>query len=221
MNIRLLSDFTDYYDHWFDSSAKQTFRRYSTDGLDRFGQLDLMERNGLRVPPWGSVRRLVNDPGRYGAPEAKLPKLSKNAKSLVVYTDPKAHCGEGKVLLSIDEAMARHPDCLATEYIADCPGLSWRYLQIGIHGFWLECRSDTDWRSNYGDGSWQVIGRQEGWGPPPFVVKRPLYAIDFVIGDRLYAVDYNVSPGVRGTGVERLLPPKHAAESIAKACEVR
>lgn len=217
MKLRLLSGFTDYYDHWFDLDAEHTLRRYGTDGLDRFCQLHLMERNGLKVPAYGTVKQLLGPPARYGAPEMRVPRLSKKAQKLVIYTNVRAHCTEGKVLVSLDEAMEKYPDCLATEYIADCPGYSWRYLQMGMHGFWLECISTEDWRSNYGDGSWEVIGREEGWGPKPFCLKLPLFAIDFVIGDELYAVDFNVAPGVRGTGVDRLLAPKPAADSIKEA----
>lgn len=217
MNLKLLSNFSDYMDHWYDLDAEYTLRRYSTDGLDRFGQLHLMERNGLTVPAYGTVKQLLMPTATYGSPERRNPRLSKQAERLVVYTDVKAHCAEGKLLLSLDKALKLHPDCLATEYIADCPGVSWRYLQIGMHNFWLECRSTEDWRSNYGEGSWEVIGQGMGWGPKPFCLKLPLFAIDFVIGKELYAVDFNIAPGVRGTGVEKYLSPKQAVESIKEA----
>ena len=215
--MKLLSNFADYYDCWFDRDAEYTLRRYGTDGLDRFCQLHLMERNGLKVPAYGDVRQLIEGPARYGAPEARRPRLSKKCQRLVVYTDPKAHCTEGKILVSLDEALEKYPDCLATEYIEGCYGVSWRYLQLGLHGFWIEYKSNEDWRSNYGDGDNFVIGHTEGWGPKPFCIKLPLFAIDFAIGDELYAVDFNIAPGVQGSGVHKVLTGREAAESIKQA----
>ena len=219
MKVKLRTNFGDYYDHWFDLEADHTLRRVGTDGLDRFCQLHLMERQGLKVPPYGTVKQLLGPPARYGAPEMRNPRLSKKCTRLVVYIDEKAHCTEGKVLLSLDQALEQYPDCLASEYIEGCPGVSWRFLQIGKHGFWIEYKSDEDWRSNYGEGYIKIIGHEEGWGKvgniPLF--KLPLYAIDFAIADELYAIDFNIAPGVRGSGVERLLPPKEAAETIKTA----
>jgi hypothetical protein len=218
LRLRLLSDFSDYYDHWFDSGAGcANLRRYSTDGVGRFEQLYFMGRAGIKVPAYGVVRSLLGDVPRYGAPEAEPHRVSKRATKLVVYTDDMAHCGEGKVLVSLDEAMERYPDNVATEYIEGCPGVSWRYLQVGVHCFWIEYKSRDDWRSNCGDVKMQVVGEGTGWGSLP---RLPLFAIDYVIGDELYAVDFNVAPGVRGTGVERILSPKQAAESIVEAYHV-
>jgi len=222
MKLVLRSNFRDYYDHWLDPMADHTLRRFTTDGMDRFSQLHFMERNGLTVPAYGPVSWLLNPLPRYGAPEARNCRLSKKCKKLVVYTDQRAHCGEGKLLLDPEQALADYPECLASEYIGDCPGISWRLLQVGMHTFWIEYRNNDDWRSNYGDFiTFQIIGKEQGWAKHPerniTLFKLPLFAIDFALGDQLYAVDFNVAPGIRGTGVEDLLPPREAADSIKAA----
>lgn len=220
MKLILRSNFHDYLDHHFDPMGDYTLRRYTWDGLDRFGQLRFLQSCGLKVPTFGTVSGLLRPPP-YGAPERLSNLLSKSCKKLVVYTDEHAHCGEGKLLLELDEAMALHPGALASEYIEGSHGLSWRLLQVGMHGFWIEYKSD-DWRSNCGDVEMRVIGQTEGWcghpnSPKSIICKLPLFAIDFVVGDELYGIDFNVAPGIKGTGVERLLSPKEAVESIKAA----
>ena len=67
--------------------------------------------------------------------------------------------------------------------------------------------------SNVGDGDCQVVGvyMNDGYHPS---INLPLFAIDFVVGQELYAIDFNVAPGIRGSGVEKLLTAKEVVESI-------
>jgi hypothetical protein len=41
-----------------------------------------------------------------------------------------------------------------------------------------------------------------------------LFAIDFVIGKEMYAIDLNVSPGIKGTGVEDFISGKEVVAEI-------
>ncbi len=113
--LKLVSDFRDYYDSWFDLEG-EIFHRLTTGGMNRLEQLQFMEKNGLKVPKHGKVSSL-------------------DCEKVVVYIDQTAHCGEGKLLLETKQALELYPDSLATEYINKCPGLSWRYLQIGLFGY--------------------------------------------------------------------------------------
>jgi len=45
-------------------------------------------------------------------------------------------------------------------------------------------------------------------------LSEPLLAIDFVKADKLYAIDYNVAPGLMGTGIEALLTPSDIFEEL-------
>ncbi|MBF7084413.1 hypothetical protein IT084_15780 [Desulfallas sp. Bu1-1] len=211
--IKLVSDFWDYYDHWFDGSdAEIVFERRSTGGMDRLQMLEYLKSLGLRVPAFGRVRDLYDR-------ERQVWQGYVDITSVVVYLDERAHRGEGKVLLSLRDAMEQYPDHLATEYIPALPsghGLTWRYLQVGDKIFWLKCTSHSDWRSNCGDVEIKVLSREKDSYNDK--IRHPLYAVDFVpAGNRLYAVDFNVAPGIKGTGVEELLPPREAAEAIKKA----
>jgi hypothetical protein len=215
--IKLVSDFWDYYDHWFDGSdAEIVFERRSTGGMDRLQMLEYLKSLGLRVPAFGCVRDLYDRKRREWQGNIDIVD---SLLSVVVYLDERAHRGEGKVLLSLCDAMEQYPDHLATEYIPALPsghGLTWRYLQVGDKVFWLEYTSRDDWRSNCGNVHIRVLSREKDSYNER--IKYPLFAVDFVpAGNKLYAIDFNIAPGVKGTSVEELLPAREAAEAIKKA----
>lgn len=224
MKIKLVSDFTDYYDHWFDQEIEpkvmsgedfDIFRRVSTTGLPRRECLQLLLSHGYDVPAFGEVTSLLSKT-RKPSHLHTIQKVSDECTHLVVYTDEKAHCGDGKVLVTREEALAKYPEHWAMEYIPEPKGVSWRYLQFGYERFWLEYRSNEDWRSNRGDTIWcEVFCREEPLLHP--TITMPLFAIDFVPGKKFWAVDFNIAPGTRGSGIERMLPPKLAHETLVRA----
>src|SRR5574338_581827 len=140
--------------------------------------------------------------------------------------DLQAHCGEGKRVLRrievrFDGNLSRLPGIYALDELfcsaylpsqgprgrwqPDGPVLSWRMLQIGPYRFWIEYQSRNDWRSNCGDCACTLIGAEKDAGLYPGLEAYKLFAVDFVLGQHLYAIDFNIAPGVRGTGVEAFL----------------
>lgn len=215
--VRLVSDFRDYYDHWFDGcDAEIVFERRSTGGMSRPQMLAYMQSLGLRVPFFGRVRDVYEHMLR--GFEA-IPHFDTILK-LVVHFDEKAHRGEGKVMLSLRDALEKYPDHFAVEYVPALPsglGLTWRYLQVGDKVFWLEYFSRDDWRSNCGKVDIKVLTRErDGYHSQ---IRYPLFAVDFVPAPDLglFAVDFNIAPQVRGTGIEELLPAREVAEAVKKA----
>jgi hypothetical protein len=88
----------------------------------------------------------------------------------------------------------------------------------------LEYTSIEDWRSNCGDGDIQLFFRDktellsDHQYKDLLIFKYPLFAIDFVpVDNEIYAVDFNIAPQVKGTGVEKVLTAKEAVDSIKKA----
>lgn len=106
----LISDFRDYYDHWFDNSGP-TFERLMVAG-------PIKSQAGYKVIP--------NATPEYFNPNDLL----------VVYLDETLHAGEGKVLLPQPLALEQHPDKLCSLYIAS-NSLSTRYLWIDSRCFEL------------------------------------------------------------------------------------
>lgn len=216
--VRLISDFRDFYDHWFDgASAELTFERMSTGGMPRREMLEYLQALGLRVPAFGRMAD-VYEKMRQRYEFLNLDGFVERFGMVVVHLDETAHRGEGKIRLPLRDAIEQYPDHLVVEHIPATPsglGASWRYLQVGDKRFWLEYFSRDDWRSNCGDVQIQVLSREEdGYHPR---IKAPLFAVDFVWGDTIYAIDYNIAPGVAGTGVESILPAREAADAIKAA----
>lgn len=216
--MQISSDFIDYYDHWFDQNG-EVFSRRMTDGLTRKGQFEYMASCGIKVIPHGSLEHLFNLP--YWEEEKKW------IDEAVLY-EFDAHCGKGKSL--VRQSYVKWDGCLSRETLfnermkqfgsaylrtngTDYFSCSLRHLQIGPHEFWIEYRSKDDWRSNCGEGSCEVVGYTLNKGFHP-TIKKPLWAIDYVYGRHAWAVDFNVSPGVFGTGVEKILSGMQVADSI-------
>lgn len=198
---KLVSDFTDCYDHWFaGTDARGTFSRMAGHGQHRSLDHDLLESAGFQVPPRG-IHLALLAPG----------------KDVVIYDDPHAHRGDGKRRAKVKDI---HAGEYAIRWVGpEKGGESWRLLVLGRKMFLLSYKSTTDWRSNF-DPEVRVYS-----GPPFYDTKvmevralklnLPLAAIDFVAdGDTLWALDLNTAPQVKGTGVEDIIKPKEIAEAI-------
>lgn len=203
MRLRLVSDFVDYYDHWLDFSG-ELFYRQTRSGMSREEMFRFLQKCGYKVPFFGRINAL-NSLAFSG--------------NVVVYTDENAHQGEGKIRTSFQDAWFTYHGCLCAKYIKsneNNTGVSYRHLQIGTWSFLIKMESD-DWRSNYGNVDVHLLrGGKTGYNHR---IKYPLYAIDFVpdLSGSLYAVDFNVAPKIKDTGVEEFLRPQEAADQIKTA----
>jgi hypothetical protein len=223
--MRLISDFTDYYDHNFDGGGAE-LHRISTRGLAKPDQFRLLSRAGYVVPPHG----LVKDVG------GSWNELEKRyVRALVVYDDLFAHRGEGKRLIQemhyrFDGNVSRLPQLyeLGEKFCSAFIGWplrgyceSIRHLLVGHHHFVIQYRSDDRWRSNCGNVTCQTLSWEPDWDRPAALDPYPLCAIDFVTGKDglLWAVDFNNAPGVRHSGVERFLKPAEFVAALSEYCE--
>jgi hypothetical protein len=212
MRVKLRSDFWDYYDHCFDVIADLTFERFSYGGMSRREMFEFLESIGLHVPPYGRPRDVLDQLDDFSKEHPQLVEV-------VVYLDERAHRGKEKIKVLLPQAMEKYSGHLVSQYIPALPsgnGLTWRYLQVGDKIFWLRYYSCNDWRSNCGDVIVEVLSREKDSYHPN--IHYPLFAVDFIpAGSVLYAVDFNVAPQIKGTGVEDLLPAREAAEAIKRA----
>ncbi len=219
MKIGLKSDFEDYYDHCFTSAweeADKVFERLTTVGMPRSTMLLYLDSIGLATPLHGRVQELVPViTERSGMPQ----RIAEELFEVVVYEDEHLHTGKGKRKLSCRDALAQFPEAYASVFIPSHPGkggTSLRYLRVGMRQFWLRYTSHDDWRSNCGEVSVELLGEEEP-AETPHQIPYPLFALDFVKADRLYAVDLNIAPRVGGTGIEGCLSaPEFYQEITAK-----
>jgi len=224
MKVKLVTDYRDYYDHWFDLGDDiYEYHRMTTGGPQKDEQFHILKKMGFKIPKIGTVTELYD---KYLHSDAwcesgNLPP--DEFYKVVVYQDQKKHCGEGKTLMTLKDAFEYYPFKFASEYIQpDLTGgvRSWRWLQIGYRPFLLEYKSNDSWRSNCGDVDVQVI--QESL-IHNFVdsVEHPLWAIDFLVMPDMerIAIDFNIAPGIKWSGVDNILEPKVVADTIKETIE--
>jgi hypothetical protein len=146
-----------------------------------------------------------------------------DTQRVVVHTDIHAHCGEGKQLLKFCDLTEHNKDFLV-QYIptavngplSNVKSHSYRLLFVGDRQFRYEYISLDDWRSNCGDGD--ILGCVEIYNNLPAwrnSIYYPLFAIDFVGAEHaMKAIDFNISPGLTGTGVNKLMGSCQAVLAI-------
>jgi hypothetical protein len=227
VQIKLRSDFRDYYDHWFarwDAPDCPSFDRWSRTAMTRLEQFELLDKANLDVPVFGRVGDAEFMEWWYDSTNVK--RLSQ--VKAVVYLDELAHRGEGKRLVTLDEAFSHYKDFPYSSFIPttenpEQDAISYRYLQVGDRAWWLRYRGKGSWLSNYACeteikvlsevfGFWEEGERTRIFGA------YPLFAIDFVTWqgmERKKAIDFNSAPGLRGTGIEDILSAKECFQAIA------
>jgi hypothetical protein len=198
-------------------------------------QFRTLEAAGFATPPHGLVGDVL---GSWWEAEKCW------VKWVVAYTDEAAHCAEGKEVWwkqcaalnwqprmgydARNERANRNSETVYCSAFVGCypqlgrhgrPAVSLRRLQVGRHVFWVEYKSTESWMSNFGEGTCEVVGQEWDAGYHPYL-RLPLFAVDLVWGGAdLYAVDFNTAPGIRGSGVEKLLPGPECVRVLEQALE--
>lgn len=204
MKVKLKSDFMDFYDLWFDREAEYTLQRLTKSGMSRDQMFKFLTEHNVPTVQYGTPQELKSN-GFQGR--------------VVVYTDLNAHRGDGKLLMTVNDALLSMPNYLCSRYSSTVPGLSIRHLQLGEYWFKLRYTSVDDWRSNCGSDV-DILLLDVGIGYHS-TIRAPVFAIDFVqANDGLLAVDYNIAPGCAYTGIEQFVKPKEIADSIKKTIEM-
>jgi hypothetical protein len=212
--MKLLSNFTDYYDHHFDLDGP-TFDRRNNIGLNRKEMFLFFHTLGLRSPYCGTLKQ-VFDYQENRFPNVMNAKFLKNA---VVYLDLNSHQGDNKLHIKGDTPnWEKYRDYFAVEFIPTSPypsqAISYRYLQIGKRNWLLKYSSKEDWRSSVNP---EITILKEGEPGERPKISYPLYAIDFLQSGSLFAVDFNQSPQIKGTGLEDILTPQDVVNLIKES----
>lgn len=237
MQLRLVSDFRDYYDHWFDLDG-EPFERMATGGMSRPEMLAYLDALGIPTPHHciaGNMRTQIDDHDLdLGGRTYRVTGYGDTLK-VVVYTDDRAHRGEGKRLMTAREAVENYSQAYCSVYqdVPEAAGESVRYLRVGRRAFVYTYRSADDWRSNCGEveigqpKTFPSSSRHYFWHGDPQRIPYPLWAIDFVRRQRAgvepatmphyVAVDFNLAPGLKGTGIEDILSAREVVDLLKEA----
>lgn len=222
MAVGLESDFIDYYDHHFCSrlTCNVIFKRLSTNSLSRLAMFKLLHDAKMPVPMHGPIEAFAHTPSGFT-----------NNDLFVVYFDEYGHRGEGKQVMPLAIARELYPNRLASKFVGEFgpPSISYRFLRIGSRGWLLKYTSDHPWASNCGNVTIEIV--RELGDTSYQRLRFPLYAVDMVEvppeslwwGPRRrphpYFVDLNLSPQIKGTGIEAKLKASEAVRLITEAIE--
>lgn len=244
-NIYINSDFVENYDIFLhDTNGEIVFNRMSEGGMSRRNILDFLDRNYKRsftpmeVIPHGVVKDLYDKYNPNKNDNFKNINVISDFKFFIIYTDEKKHRGDGKIIVSIEEAMDIYPEHYASLYLNDrtnyCSTSS-RKLFIGDLCLEMDYISMNDiWRSNCGNVS---IILKESYKNDIQVKDTPIFAIDYInVLDKNYCenrvirkfvIDYNCSPGIpetvfiKGHTCEYYFNDIYSPEDIATKIEKR
>lgn len=204
--IAIDSDFLDFYDHAFYSryNADITWERRSRTGMSKRKQFLFLENQGLETPIHGTVVEVYRELRKGHLLAGDLfDKLARGLLQVVVYLDEYAHRGLGKLQVPLELALDRYPHRYCSEFIQttpSCDSVSYRYLQVGKKSFWLRYTGHDSWMSNcVEEVDVEYLCTNED--KFKFSIDHPVFAIDFVPGRVLYAIDFNTAPGLKGTGI--------------------
>ena len=191
--MKLLTDYTQWYDHIFDDTGVTFHRTARTrGGLAKRDQFQLFERLGWAVPPHGVVAELATRTGL--TRDWQFPAATwQRELDVVVYLDEFQHQGEGKLKLPLADALAKFPDHYGSLFIPLAnPAVSLRHVRFGRLGFWLRQQGGDDWRSNRSDHETVLAHTTHAEANP---IPRVLWAVDFLPAPAgLLAVDFNTAP---------------------------
>jgi len=233
MRVKLKSNFVDIYDQYFDKSGL-TYTRHNDIGPTRSESLYIMHNLGFSVPTHGTVTDMYDRAvKKYKSKEAFDDSKFGETMQVVVYTDVKAHSGVGECVMALNDALAKHPNEYSSQYfptqkLREYMSRSFRMQVIGDSIFWMEFSSKDDWRPNVGDVTVKLIKDNDALNlTTKYGIIRcmnniivPMYAIDFAMisnGRELIAVDFNVSPEVRGTPIADVMKGDAIADAIKAA----
>jgi len=222
-----VSDFVDYYDHAFcpGYEAEVVWDRRCRNEMSKAEQFALLEKLGFKVPEHGTVVDLYRMfRSKFAGFSDELFGLYTETINVVVYLDPFAHRGEGKILTTLGDALKNHPYLYCSRFVESMPqfpgmesATSYRHLQIGRKSFCLRYTGFGSWMSNHAsEVEVEVLFEgYEGRGPLSAGVPYPVFAIDMVqSGPWLYAVDFNTAPGINGTDIA--LRPREIYQLVAE-----
>lgn len=207
--LSLISDFTDYYDHAFPPGGRPWERKFTPPEPRRERVHEFLARLGHTLPPRGSVvqvRSFLQEQHRWLRP-ARFAALSESVFEVVIYPP------EGARVVTLGDAMKRDPHQYCTLFVPHEVRL--RYVQVGKRKFWCEYRVETDegqWKSTVNPRCCGVVAQGEpGYTP---AIRQPLYAIDYLLGDQLYAIDFTSAPLLKGSGIEDHLAPQDVRDLL-------
>jgi len=194
-NIKIMSDFSDFYDSLSDEKSALTYERYLHKCKQRGTALKYLRSLNIKTIETQQVSQFLND------------------ETLVVYTDPFGHNGEGKRIMSAQEAKQSYNNCVASKYFVS-DGLSIKYLQIGKLKINLCYKKNSDITLDMGE----LVDVTIDVGDYNRLIGIPIFSIDYIsVENKMLATDFNEVENLGRIGIQNYLKEEQIVDEISKS----
>lgn len=196
-SIKLVSDFTDYYDSAFRPDGTLEYRRLQSECMSKGKALDWLKLHNIPTLETKPVR-----------------EFSRFDSKIVVYTDTKLHMGKGKIICSYQEAIDNYPNYLGAPYIEGTDGLTLKFLQIGSRRFRIMFKNPKyDFELNSGG----ITSIEELRPEYNYSISIPIFSIDYIPrNNSMIAVDFNEVQPLYYLGIDKFLTPGDVRNEVEK-----
>lgn len=191
--IKIVSDFTDYYDYLSDSLSTIEYSRKANNGVQRVAALNKLRQLGIKAIDIMPVNKYISSDGK-----------------IVVYTNTSAHDGKGKKVLTVDEAKLYYSNYSASKYYENCKDYI-KFIQIGKQRYTLNInRSSVEDRH-----SEEIKGITKLPDEYNRVVGIPIFSIDYIcIENQMVATDFNEVEKLSNYGIQSFIKPEEVIKEI-------
>lgn len=208
--IRLTSDFKDYYDVEFEKrepeikkalQEKQRVYSYDRCRSNFISRAKELKRLGIPTIPIKAANQFAADP---------------SAETLLVYTDATLHNGEGKLVVSNQDAQTTYPNLPARRFvpISETGGFTLKCLQVGKRRFKILLWSDQNTLK------YKVYSIEEIEPLYNRSYRYPIFSIDYLpTKDGLMVIDFNSVENLGNLGLEKYMTSDDVYKEIVSYYE--
>lgn len=195
------SDFTDFYDNLASENALVTYNRCLSECMQRGKALNYLRSIGINTIKLQQVNTFTHHDG-----------------NIIVYTNPKAHHGEGKIIMSSGEANLCYSNYLGTRFIPNENGVTIKYLQIGKRRFTLYFKKDNIYSLDLGT----LVNVTEATNEYNLLIGLPIFSIDYISDESgaMVATDFNEVENLGRLGMERYISANDVMNEIKASLEI-
>lgn len=191
------SDFVDYYDKFIDNFRDGVvYNRYISKSMARGKALCYLNNMGIKTI---ELKQVV--------------EFSTLDGDIVVYRDIYAHNGKGKAIMSVNEALKYHSNCLASKfYITD--GTTIKFLQVGQRRFYVTYKKNNVNSLEIGN----IVNVQELPSAYNDYIRLPIFSIDYIpVNGIMAATDFNECQNMQLIGLDSIMTGRNAVYEIKNA----
>lgn len=193
------SDYTDFYDVFSNDNSIITYNRYLNQCKQRGSALKYLRSLGIKTLEIKQVNKFFRGDGH-----------------IVVYKDPMGHHGNGKVIMSVDDAMQYYGNYVASNYY-NKDGFTIKYLQIGKRRFSLCYKKTEPETLNIGT----LVDIKENTQEFNRLIGLPIFSIDYISnGQEMIATDFNEVENLHNINMDKYLDSNTVITEIIDALTV-